>query len=84
MAKNLVASLPIAYQQAKHINSQSISIGKLFCKVVVEFVYSHSYLAHSVSVTDGDGVVLESVEVDGYAERRSYLVLTAVSFADGA
>ena len=39
-------------------------------------------LCHSVTFTDGDGVVFESVKVDGHAVRCADFVLTTISLAD--
>ena len=44
--------------------------------------YAHADLFHRVAVAYGNGAVLEGVEVDGYAERRTDFVLTAVTLTD--
>ena len=59
-----------------------ISILDSLCDIIFEFVDRNSYLFHSVSVTNGNAVVLKRIEVYGYAERSSDLVLTTVSLAD--
>src|SRR5438105_14571994 len=41
-------------------------------------------LLHGVALADGDGTVVEGVEVDRDAERGAYLVLAAVAAADVA
>ena len=40
-------------------------------------------LAHGVALTQGDGVVLERLMVDGYAVGCAYGILTAVALAYG-
>ena len=49
-----------------------------------EFVDADADLLHGVAVAQGDGVVFQSLEVDGDAARRADFVLTAVAAADGA
>ena len=41
----------------------------------------YAHLFHSISVANGNGAVVESVEVYRYAIRRSDFVLTSVTFA---
>ncbi len=50
-------------------------------EVALDLVEAHSFLLHFVAVTDRHGPVVESLEVDGDAERRAHLILTAVAVA---
>ena len=43
----------------------------------------HAGLLGGVAVADGDGVVLERIEVNHYAGRRADFVLTTVAAPDG-
>ena len=58
-----------------------IDLGSDIC---VELIDGETYLLHGVSVTYRDLTVGFGVEVIGYAERSSDLVLAAISLADGA
>ena len=45
------------------------------------FVGAQTDLRHSVAVAQGNGAVFKRIEIDCYAERRAYFVLTAVALA---
>lgn len=51
-------------------------------EVTLDLIQAHALLRHRVALTHGDCLILESVEVDGDAERRSDLVLATVATAD--
>ncbi|CDZ92017.1 Predicted transcriptional regulator [Rhodococcus ruber] len=53
-------------------------------QVTLDLVEPDALLRHGVALADGDGLVLEGVEVDRDAERGADLVLAAVAAADGA
>ena len=48
-----------------------------------EFIDRHADLLHGIAVTDSDGVVFESVEVNGDAVWGSDFILAAVTLANG-
>src|SRR5690242_6625551 len=52
-------------------------------EVALDLVQGDALLLHRVALADGDRVVVQGVEVDGDAERRTDLVLAAVAAADG-
>ena len=54
----------------------------LFLNVLDCFFHAHADLFHGVAVADGYGVVFQGLEVNGYAERRTDFVLTAVTLTD--
>src|SRR3982751_4589117 len=51
-------------------------------EVALHLVERHPLLGHRVALAQGDGLVVEGVEIDGEAERRADLVLTTVTAAD--
>src|SRR5680860_1689801 len=53
------------------------------CQVVLDLVQRHPLLNHRVAFAHRHSVVVNGVEVDGYAERRADLVLATVAAADG-
>src|SRR4051812_26476109 len=61
-----------------------LAAGEAGGEVRLDRVQPDALLAHRVPFPDGDGLVVEGVEVDGEAERRPHLVLAAVPPADGA
>src|SRR5665647_3176839 len=52
-------------------------------EVTLDLVEGDPLLRHRVPLADRHGLVVEGVEVDGHAERRADLVLTAVAATDG-
>src|SRR5699024_3206860 len=62
----------------------SLAASQALCEVALELVDGDALLLHRVALADGDGVVVQGVEVDGHAVRGADLVLTTVAAADGA
>ena len=78
LTKNLTAQLHHRIYAVKPLMSE-IDLGSDIC---VELIDGETYLLHGVSVTYRDLTVGFGVEVIGYAERSSDLVLAAISLAD--
>ena len=55
---------------------------KLFFYIAAEIRDFYAFLLHRISVTNGYATVCFGIEIVCYAERRSDLVLPAVSLAD--
>ena len=56
----------------------------LFLDVVLKLRYGHTNLSHGIPVAYSNGPVLKGIEVNGYAQRGTYLVLSAIALAYGA
>src|SRR5437763_753234 len=56
--------------------------GKALQEVALDVVEAYPLLLHGVAGADGDRVVVEGLEVDGDAVRRTDLVLSPVAAAD--
>ena len=56
----------------------------LLCDISSNFLNLDALLLHSVTVTNGYAAILLGLEIDGYAVRRTDLVLTAVALTDRA
>src|SRR4051794_24633775 len=70
-----------AYRQAQ--GAYVSATDQPLSEVLHHLVLRHSLLGHRVPLPDGDGLVLESVEIDSDAVRRTDFILPAVATADG-
>src|SRR3982751_261027 len=56
--------------------------GQLRRQIALDLVDRDPLLLHRVALADGHRVVVEGVEINGYAERRADLILTSIPPAD--
>ena len=56
----------------------------LLCDISSNFLNPDALLLHRITVTNGYAAILLGLEIDGYAVRRTDLVLTAVALTDRA
>lgn len=85
----LETSIKIRAEEARMIFAEIrltvlLSVFEVFSEIAFEIVDIYSDLCHAVTLSDGNGVVLERFEVDSHAVRGTDLVLTTVSLAYAA
>src|SRR5579885_553672 len=72
----------LAKEKQRPLFFRLIVPGDAFQQVGLDLVQVNADLRHAVALADGNGLVVQRLEVDGDAERRTYLVLATIAPPD--